>query len=266
MGYKYALLGAVYSGDNCDFFVECIESLKAQTKRIDCFLVVDGPIGEELEQLLKVNIELFTKVIRLTKNRGLSKALNEGLASMCGHYDYAIRFDADDINHPSRVERLIDFIEVESPDLCCSTIIEFDGDFRCKRSIEEGISKNQLRAFILKNPIYHPACAFNIQSLATIGFYQDMPGFEDWLTWLILAKNGYKIAYLNDPLVSFRVNNEMMGRRFGWDYFAKELAFYKKRREGGFFSLYWDVLFIVSRFCRNVAGRSIFMWLFRSRR
>ena len=86
----------------------------------------DGPLNIELYSVLKdlgkVHPEL--RRIKLSKNRGLGNALNEGLKH-CS-YELVARMDTDDIAKPDRFEKQINFME-RNPDIsvCSSNIDEF---------------------------------------------------------------------------------------------------------------------------------------------
>ena len=93
-------------------------------------------------------------------------------------FDYAIRFDSDDINLPIRFKSLIDKIEFHDYDLIGSHIDEFKGDtlqhFVSTRIVPtnyNGIKKS----ICYRNPFNHPSVAFRIKAVNKVGGYEDVP-------------------------------------------------------------------------------------------
>lgn len=263
--YRYAFLGSVYNGESVSNFLECIESLKAQTVKVDYFLVVDGPIYKELEEAILQSQNLFTKIFWRPNNSGLAFALNYALQKIKKNYDYVIRYDTDDINHFTRTEKIIEHVEKLSPDICCSQIVEFSDSYRSLRNVEES-DVNPIRRLAYKNIIFHPASVINVESFNSIGFYEHMPLFEDWLSWIKLAKNEAKFSWIDEPLVYFRVTEKMIERRYGFGYFIKEFRFFLKRRQCRFFPIHIDFLFLATRLLKLIAGKRIFTFVFKSRK
>ena len=83
---------------------ECFESLVAQTHPADeIVLVFDGAVTPELEAVVsEFETKLPLNLVKLPKNLGLGKALNEGLKH-CSH-DWVFRMDTDDICVPERLQ------------------------------------------------------------------------------------------------------------------------------------------------------------------
>ncbi len=217
---KYAFLGSIYNKEDPNHLRECLDSLLNQTQQIPIVLVVDGELSSDLEAVLNQYQNILTHVIRISKNQGLGKALSKAVKTFQNEYDYFIRFDTDDINLPNRAEFLINIINLNNPDLVSSSMYEF-GEFKEKvRSVSA--KPITLKSFAFTNPIFHPASAFQTKKVLSIGCFEHMPAFEDWLCWMKLAKSDAKIMLIDEPLIKFRVNKEMINRRFGWDYFKKK--------------------------------------------
>ena len=121
---RIAALGALYFGDNPEFFRACLESLAVQTKQLPIFIVVDGPIGAELESVIDEYEELNVS-LRRPDNNGLAVALQFGLHELEARFDYVIRFDSDDVNRADRFEN-DSFVERYYPDLCSAQMHEID--------------------------------------------------------------------------------------------------------------------------------------------
>lgn len=227
---KICALGALYHGDKPTFFIECLDSLRSQTLKLPLVIVIDGSIPRELEEILILYEDLNIRLIRNTENLGLSAALQKALNIIEGEYDYVIRFDSDDINDPKRFQLIVNYLISNDVDLLSSHMHEIDenGNIFSKRDVPIG-QKNIQRKFPYRNPINHPASAFKLAAVMSVGGYKEMPFFEDWYLWTRMHKAGYKICNIDDYLVSFRATNEMVARRFGWAYIKHETNFFYRR-------------------------------------
>ena len=261
---KFVALGAVYEKDNPDYLDQALHSLSNQTKAVDTCLVVDGPITPLHEIVISKHQDTLKKVIRISKNQGLSHALNTACKELLGAYDYVIRFDADDINETRRFETTINFVELHQPDLFCMSIREFD-NCAYRRDRITKIDRPQLNNFMFRNLVFHPASAFRLKTLSELGFYEHVPSFEDWATWLKFLRHRKTVFLCNEVGVEFRVSDKMIKRRFGWEYFKKEVNFVKHRLSKNYFPLHGELIFIAMRALRNLFGFRLFQVIFRAR-
>ncbi|MFR6708672.1 MAG: glycosyltransferase [Bacteroides stercoris] len=95
-----------------------MDSLFSQTVCPDeVILVKDGPIGDELDNVIDSYVTRYPylKVLSLVTNRGLGKALNEGL-KYCSH-ELVARMDTDDIAMPERFEKQLAVLRAKHPDI-----------------------------------------------------------------------------------------------------------------------------------------------------
>lgn len=243
----FCALCSVYAGEKAENFDMALQSVIKQTQSIPIFLVVDGPIGEDLEHIILRYRKNMSAILRLDNNAGLANALNFGIQFIGQKFDYVIRFDSDDINEPMRFETLMRVIEESGADLISSEMIEFSDEgyekilgVRIVPKSSEAIA----RSVHLRNPFNHPAVAFRISHVLNVGGYEDVPYFEDWYLWAKMIKSGAKTSNLDDALVRFRGGKSALSRRRGWDYARCELSFflllYKLQLQGR-----WVLFFIV---------------------
>lgn len=229
---KICALGALYHGDKPGYLYYCLESLRSQTLAIPIILVVDGPISIQLEEVLVLFDDLDMRLIRNPDNQGLAAALQLALNCIGDEFEYAIRFDADDINAERRFEVTRDYLCLNHADLVSCHMKEIDANGTVFSVRDVPIGADHIRKKLpYRNPINHPAAAFKISSVLAVGGYQEMPFFEDWYLWSRLSKAGFEITNIDDYLVYFRATDDMVARRFGFAYIKHEISFFRRRSD-----------------------------------
>lgn len=241
----YSVLMSVYHKDHCKWLDESLESIFGQTVRADeVVLVQDGPIGEDLEKVIKYYSRAYKEliVIRLEKNGGLGKALNEGL-KYCSN-ELVARMDSDDICFPNRFEKQLKVFESNSNvDVVSSWINEFmdtkENIVSVRRLPEEhdDVAKYAKR----RCPINHPAVMFRKSAVLAAGGYKHFRLFEDYYLWARMLVNGCRFYNIQEPLLWFRVSPEMYKRRGGLRYSIDEIRFQQELYRIGLIS-FWNML------------------------
>lgn len=226
---KVCALGSLYHGEKPHHLRAALESVFSQSLEIPVVLIVDGPITPLLRTALNEFINQIHKIIELPENVGLGPALNEGIKKLGNEFDYLIRFDTDDINEANRFEVLVRAIELNKADVISSNMIEFsdeeDGDILGLRAVPSN-SEAIVRSIHYRNPFNHPAVAFRISSVLSVGGYEDVRLFEDWYLWAKMIKADARVCNLVNPLVRFRGGKATLSRRHGWTYAKLELTFF----------------------------------------
>ena len=229
MELTVSCLGSVYFATVASELRSSLDSLLAGTHLPDeIVVVVDGPVGSDLDLLLRSYCALgVVKIVRLSSNQGLAAALNAGLAVCVG--EIVCRFDTDDINLPSRIlETKQAFASDPLLDIVGSSVYEFVED--AKYSVTLSLKSVALRhSSIVKNmdyanPLNHPSVAFKRSSIADIGGYIHMKFFEDYYLWLRARKARLRFGNISIPLVFMRRSGSL-SRRSGLGYARCELKF-----------------------------------------
>lgn len=222
----FSVLMSLYYKESPDYLTLCLRSLSEQTLfPNEVFIVFDGPITASLEDVVKKwSAHLPINILRLESNVGLGPALNEGLKA-CRH-EIIFRMDTDDICHPLRFERQIDFIQNNpNVDLLSAWVGEFDKEINDVHAIKKTpIHHNQIISFAKRrNPFNHMAVVYKKSAVLSAGAYQDDYLYEDYALWVRMIKNGVITANLPEVLVYARTGNGMESRRGGLSYFLSEL-------------------------------------------
>lgn len=249
----FSVLLSVYIKEQATYLRESLNSIFNQTLLpTEVILVKDGPLTDELNQVIEEYTLKYPimKLISLSKNQGLGKALNEGLKH-CS-YELVARMDTDDIAKPTRFEKQIAIFENHPEiDVAGAWIDEFEGNpnnIISTRKLPE--NHTDIYSFAKKRcPVNHPVVMFRKSAVIAAGGYQHFPLFEDYDLWIRMLKNGSRFYNIPESLLFFRFSPDMFKRRGGWKYAKDEFKFQKKLFHSEFISTFC--------FIRNVSVRFI---------
>ncbi|AJB49854.1 glycosyltransferase [Acinetobacter nosocomialis] len=225
---NFSVLMSLYYKENVIFLDECFKSiwLNQEVKPNEIVLILDGPIGEDLQNCVQYwtnQIGPVLKVIPLPHNVGLGKALNEGIKH-CSN-EWVFRMDTDDICTSDRFEKQLAFIE-QNPDvvLFSSQVIEFNQDITDANVIKSvPLTHDEIKKFAQKRcPFNHMTVVYKRDIILSLGGYHHHLFMEDYNLWLRVIGNNYKVANLPDVLLYARVGNGMHARRKGFQYIKSE--------------------------------------------
>ena len=233
----FSVLLSLYHKENFLALDQCFQSIwKDQTIQPDeIILVLDGPIGEELSQKKQKwqrTIGKSLRVIPLSQNVGLGKALNKGLEH-CSN-EWVFRMDTDDISKPDRFKKQIQFIK-KNPEvvLFSGQILEFNenpSDADILKSVPT--EHTDIIKFAQKrSPFNHMTVAYKKSVIEAVGGYQHHLFMEDYNLWLRVIGAGYRVGNHPDILLYARVGNGMHARRKGLEYVNSELQLLKLKKE-----------------------------------
>ena len=226
---QFSVLLSVYQKEQPIFLQQSLDSIFNQTLLPDeVVLVEDGPLTRELNQVIDKYVSAYSilKVVVLSVNQGLGKALNEGL-KYCS-FDLVARMDTDDVAKPERFEKqMAVFCARPEVDVVGAWIDEFEGDTGNVISVRRLPEKHEsILAFAKKrNPLNHPVVMFRRNVVVAAGGYQHFPLFEDYYLWVRMLMNGARFYNITESLLYFRFSPDMFRRRGGWKYARDEFRF-----------------------------------------
>lgn len=237
---NYSVLMSVYKNENPRYLRASVESMLAQTvKPEDFVLVCDGPLTEELDQVIRDYKELYPnlfQIIRLKTNQGLGIALRTGLKKC--KYDLVARMDSDDIAFPNRCERQLQAMEEHQADMCSGTILEFKEDpsqILAQRRVPQTNEEICIRAK-RRNPFNHNCMFYSKKAVEEAGSYRHCPWFEDYYLWARMLQRGSRGWNLQEPILYARTGDAMYQRRGGIAYVKAMLKFKRRLKAMGFYS------------------------------
>ncbi|MGB2538053.1 glycosyltransferase family 2 protein [Hafnia paralvei] len=111
--------------NNANYIDMAINDIVLQTySNWELIIVDDGSTDDTAEILLKYQYHPRIKVITLSENQGICKALNKGLEICSG--SYILRFDADDRCKNTRIETQLNYLVENNLDLVGSSVVTID--------------------------------------------------------------------------------------------------------------------------------------------
>ena len=257
----FSVILSIYYKESPLFLRESLDSLFSQTVCPDeVILVKDGPLGDELDNVIDSYVTRYPylKVLSLVTNRGLGKALNEGL-KYCSH-ELVARMDTDDIAMPERFEKqLAVFKKYPDIDVVGAWINEFEDNVSNIKSVRKLPElPDDIRQFAKRrNPINHPVVMFRKSAVLAAGGYRHFPLFEDYYLWIRMLMNGAKFYNIQESLLYFRFSSEMFKRRGGWKYMINELHFLQMMRQMHFISFSQFIQNLFVRFSIRLIPNSL---------
>lgn len=255
---NFSVLLSVYKNDKPEEFRTALDSVTGcQTlKPSEVVLVVDGPVSEEINNVISENDTCnpgLYRIIRFDQNQGLGIALQKGLEAASN--DIVMRMDSDDIAFPDRFEKQIQYMG-SHPDvaICGGQIEEFvdeESNIVGKRTVpcfDEEI-RNYMKS---RCPFNHMTVALRRSEVLKAGNYQPWFWNEDYYLWLRMMLTGCKFANLPDTLVHVRVGKDMYARRGGLKYFKSEAGLQKYMWNNGIIPFPQYVFNILVRLCVQI--------------
>ncbi len=216
----FSLLLPVYAGDDPGFLRLAFESsVQGQSLRpAEAVIVQDGPVPDALaREIERIGAEspIPVNVVLLPENRGLTDALNAGLAA-CAQPVVA-RMDADDVSLPGRFERQWALLQ-QGFDLVGTGMVEFEHDpGRPASTRVPPVGSERIREHArTHNPFNHPTMMYRLDALDRVGRYQPFGKMEDYWLGIRLIDDGARVENIADPLLAYRVGSGAFARRGGW--------------------------------------------------
>jgi glycosyltransferase involved in cell wall biosynthesis len=199
---KVSVLLPVYNGER--YIVQSVESILRQSYRdFELIVVNDGSTdrtGTLIKGLSDHRINLLEQ-----ENQGLTRTLNNALKVIKG--EYIARQDADDLSHPDRLLRQVEFLDTRlDVGLVGSVCLCLNEDGEIIGQTPPLTDPLKLRKILRErgNPFVHGSVMFRRECIGKVGGYRiEMDRAEDYDLWLRISEY-YEIAKLKEPLYLWR--------------------------------------------------------------
>ncbi len=111
---------SVYNGDM--YLKEAIESILNQTFTDFEFLIINDGSIDKSEKVIKSYSDKRIRYYKNSKNLGLAASLNKGVG--LSKAKYLARMDGDDVSYPNRLEKQVNFMDVNPEIDVCGTWVK----------------------------------------------------------------------------------------------------------------------------------------------
>nr|WP_202304722.1 glycosyltransferase [Cedecea sulfonylureivorans] len=212
---------SVYKSDDLSYLKSAVDSIFLQSYQcIDLFIYRDGEVGDNLQKYLDFLSNYHNvKVYFSAHNQGLAHALNFLIEKVlvCEKYKFIARMDSDDISHPARIRKQVNFmIRNLKTDVCGTACREFGSSFAMKEKTLPLNHEELIDLSITNCPFVHPSVLFRREVFINGARYPEHTSYtEDMALWFLLLEKGFHFSNLPDVLLSYRVNENMLSRRKG---------------------------------------------------
>ena len=191
---------------------ESVQSILRQTYEDYLFLIVDNASDDRTPEIVESFRDPRVRLIQLEKDIGQTAALNLGLGMT--RSPYIARIDADDVSHPTRLEKQMAYARAH-PDTALigtwTTIIGPDGSPIAEK--ETSTDPDVLmEALLFRNVFAHSSVMFARAAVSELGGYPTHARYaQDYALWLEVTLR-HPTAILPQFLVSIRRHDEQVGR------------------------------------------------------
>ena len=199
----------VYNGER--FLAQAIESILSQTyTNLELIIVNDGSTDSTpaiLEQFAYQDSRVRVITNQTAQGYGGEKASNETYKLAKGRY--IAKLDADDVAHPTRLAKQVDFLENNPDVFLTGTFLEIiDASGRVTGTREYPVTHQAIhRDYYYRNGIGHPSIMFR-NGVVNGDFYQlRFPALNDYYSFFSLMETGHKMANLPEYLVQYRIHD-----------------------------------------------------------
>jgi glycosyltransferase involved in cell wall biosynthesis len=206
---KKDLLSVVMPVHNGERYLrQAIESVLSQTYSNFEFIIVNDGSSDESEKIINGYMLSDSRIryIKLAKNLGISNALNLGINASSG--EYIVRMDCDDLNHPERFMRQLDYfrdsnkrVDVLGTWFC----LFYDGADHICKSVPVDVTD----LYAGKPPVQHPTCMIRRKVFFSHGFYNSKyDNAEDYELWSRWSSQGIIFQNIPEDLYRKRIHEE----------------------------------------------------------
>lgn len=226
----FSVVMSVYQGDVPAFFQRAVDSVLTQTcAPSELLIVVDGPVGRELESALgDISVHDVVRIIRVPRNNGAGASRRLSIAE--AKYEIIAVMDADDICLPNRFERQLHILESNQADVVGAWIEEFESDpgDSCRVRMTPTNHEEIFKYGKWRQPLNHVTAMFRRDAYLKAGGYQPIRHVEDYDLIARMLWSGAKFHNIPEVLVCVRCGNGMLKRRGGMPYLASELRLFHR--------------------------------------
>lgn len=198
------LISVIMPAYNADRYIaEAVDSVRMQTYKNWELLVLDDGSADQSCQIVQALAKEDSRIrlIKNEKNMGVARTRNRGFDLCKG--SYVALLDADDLWHPTKLEKQLALLEQTGAQLAYSSYAivnsqgqKVKGDYLVPETVT-------FRELLKENVIGCSAVLLRSELLQKHRFQTDF-FHEDYVLWLQLLQEGYRAVGCRDVLLSWR--------------------------------------------------------------
>lgn len=190
-----------------EYVYPAIDSILNQKNiELELIVVANGSQHQLVKESLQEHYAGEARLRIITSPLGqLAHALNIGLSH--ARYDYVARMDADDISHPDRLARQLDYLMQHDLDLVGTSadLINSAGE---KTGVRHSPTSNKInKTLVFQNAFIHPSVLYKKQTIIDARGYNSGLNSEDYDLWLRLRRQGAKWDNMQESLIDYRLHD-----------------------------------------------------------
>ncbi len=218
---------------------QAVDSIRKQTLQDWELIAVDDGSTDASGELLDHFAREDGRIrILHTHRQGVVASSNTGLAE--ARAPYIARMDADDVSHPLRLERQVNFLKTEPQVDLVGSRVRFGGDRRKAAGFAAYVdwtntllSEEQIRLNrFIESPVINPSFMYRASSLCYYGRYYECGMPEDYELVLRWLGQGASVSKTPEALVTWGDSPNRLSRvhsRYSTQAFYKCKAYYLAR-------------------------------------
>lgn len=196
-----SIIMPVFNG--AKFLESAIDSILNQTYTNFEFIIVNDKSTDSSLKIIKSYSDKRIKVLQNKVNSGVAFSLNKALKIAKGKY--IARMDADDISHPTRIEKQVNFLDKNSNIIAVGCQVKIIGDNnRITGTRRYPLDPKTCHDYLmLTSPIQHPTLMARAEIYKKIGYTSEYKTAEDWDLYFKFLNYG-QLSNINQYLYSYR--------------------------------------------------------------
>lgn len=202
MNEKVSIIIPVYK--NINFLNMSLSSAVNQTyKNIEIILIDDGNSKEDIKKIYLIKKKFKKrniKIIHLKNNKGVGKALNEGIRKSKGQYISWLSHD--DYFHFKKIEMQMRYLKKKNAKICSCDFIEINKikNYRLSRILDQNYFEDQVFSIILNDSMHGCSLLIKKTCFSKNLFNEKYKHIQDYDLWNKLSER-YLIVHLKRKLL-----------------------------------------------------------------
>ncbi len=217
MNSTYPLVSVILPVYNAEeYLAAALESILNQTYRNFELNIIDDGSTDRSKAIIEKYASSDQRIRFISReNRGLPTTLNELIAMSKGKY-YA-RMDADDYSYPKRLEKQVNYMEMNPDITILGTSVKTTNN--CQILFQHHLESNEHRKvrLLFENVgVSHPTAMYRAEAFEkmNIGYREDIVTSEDYFLWVDAEIAGGVIDSIPEVLLDYRVTDNQMSSRY----------------------------------------------------